>query len=522
MPVDHNNPSSHFDQMKRIHHMVDKWAAQMPDRIVIIDYDAVTFTFSELQAASIEAARCLTSHGVQGGDRMLLIAENSFTAICFILAASRLDCWVVPVNARMSKHELDRVRQHACPSATVFTSQVSTEAARHGEQCGAHEMTGSFGAVHIHASPRSDQEQCHDDPREQVAVLFYTTGTTGDPKGVMLTHGNIMSAGRVSAQVRGCKQHEKLLCVIPVTHVFGFVSIIMASLSVGATMRLMNRFDEAATLQALADGISYFPAVPMMHARIIDYARRNGISKVDAPALKYVSAGGAPLDLDWKQSAEKFYGSTLNNGYGITETSAGVATTLPEKPVKGAGVGPIFPGHEVRIRSTGSNTGSDGDIGEILIRGPSVMKGYYKAPEETAAALDDEGFFHTGDLGQVLPDGTIEVAGRIKELIIRSGFNVYPPEVETALTTHPDVLIAAVIGHPQSDGNEAILAFIEQVPGSVIDEQNLKAHVRDLIAPYKIPTHVFITDDMPRAATGKILKSQLATAYAGLIDSAVL
>ena len=510
--------------------MVDKWAAEMPDRMVIIDYDAAMFTFNDLREASIDAASCLTSHGVEGGDRIMLIAENSFSAICFVLAASRLDCWIVPVNARMSKHELDRVRQHACPSATVFTSRVSVEAARHADQCGAVETAGSFGSVHIHASPQVGQEKCHDDPRDQVAVLFYTTGTTGDPKGVMLTHGNVMSAGRVSAQVRGCKRHDKLLCVIPITHVFGFVSIIMASLSVGATMRLMHRFDEAATLQALADGISYFPAVPMMHARIIEHARRNGISKVDAPALKYVSAGGAPLDLDWKHNAEKFYGSTLNNGYGITETSAGVATTLPGKPVKGAGVGPIMPGHEVRIRpvriglvgdDARSDPETDGDIGEILIRGPSVMKGYYKAPEETSAALDDEGFFLTGDLGRVLPDGTIEVAGRIKELIIRSGFNVYPPEVETALTTHPDVLIAAVIGHPQSDGNEAILAFIEKVPGASLEEQDLKAHVRDLIAPYKVPTHVFMTADMPRAATGKILKSQLATVYADMIDSAV-
>ena len=509
--------------MRRIHDMVDRWAAELPDRTVIVDCDGLTYTFSELRTASLKAADSLKALGVQGGDRVVLVAENSFSAISFVLASSRLDCWIVPVNARMSAHELDRVRAHAMPSATVFSHVVSPEAAKHADQCGAVEATGCFGSVRIEASPGQDQEECHVDADKQVAVLFYTTGTTGDPKGVMLTHANVTSAGRLSAEVRGCTRHDKLLCAIPMTHVFGFVSVIMAALAAGATMQLMDRFDEAATLAALAGGVSYFPAVPMMHARIIEYARHKGISRVDAPALKYVSAGGAPLDLDWKQSAEKFYGLTLNNGYGITETAAGVATTLPGSPVSGAGVGPIFPGHEIRIVPAGGATAEpDGDVGEIWIRGPNVMKGYYKAPIETAAALDSEGFFHTGDLGRVAPDGTIEVVGRIKELIIRSGFNVYPPEVETALTTHRDVLIAAVIGHTQSDGNEAVLAFIEPVPGADICEEEIKDHVRSLIAPYKVPTHIFMAGDMPRAATGKILKSLLAETYADRIASSVV
>lgn len=510
--------------MRRIHELVDRWAAELPDRTVIVDCDDLQYTFSELHNASLKAADCLTTVGVQDGDRIMLVAENSFSAISFVLASSRLNCWVVPVNARMSGHELNRVRAHAMPSASVFTHVVSPDAAKHADDCDAVDATGSFGSVRIQASIGPVQEKCYAAAEEQIAVLFYTTGTTGDPKGVMLTHANVINAGHLSAEVRGCTQHDKLLCAIPITHVFGFVSVMMAALSAGATMQLMDRFDEAMTLAALAGGVSYFPAVPMMHARIIEYARRNGIARVDAPALKYVSAGGASLDLDWKQSAEQFYGLTLNNGYGITETSAGVATTLPGAPDDSAGVGPIFPGHEVRIvpvRSDNSGSGDD-DVGEIWIRGPNIMKGYYKAPAETAAALDGEGFFHTGDLGRLRSDGTLEVVGRIKELIIRSGFNVYPPEVETALTTHENVLIAAVIGHKQSDGNEAVLAFIDPVPGSEICEHDIKDHVRNLIAPYKVPTHIFVANDMPRAATGKILKSRLAETYADRIAASVI
>ena len=501
--------------MKRIHDMADGWARCTPERIAVIDYDGFAYTFADLKSASLAAADCLSALDVKPGDRVMLVAENSFAAISFALAVSRLDAWVVPVNARMTAHEIGRVRDHADPAAIVFTHVVSPEADRHADASGALEATGAFGSVRIEAISGSAQEPVDADPHQQVAVLFYTTGTTGDPKGVMLTHANLLHAGRVSAEVRGCSHDDVVLCAIPMTHVFGFVSVGMAALSAGATMRLMDRFDEEGVLAALAQDVTYFPAVPMMHARIIDHARRNGIEKPDAPKLKYISAGGAPLDLDWKLGAEAFYGLTLNNGYGITETSAGIATTLPQAPVAGTEVGPVMPGHEVRIVPAGS----DGDVGEILIRGANVMKGYYKAAQETAAALDTDGFFHTGDLGRLHPGGTLEIVGRSKELIIRSGFNVYPPEVEAALTTHPSVLIAAVIGHPQADGNEAVLAFIEQVPGAQVCEAELKAHAGRLIAPYKVPSHIFVADDMPRAATGKILKSRLATQYAERIAS---
>lgn len=505
--------------MKRLHDLIDHWAGKLPERTCIIDDDGSAYTFGELHKASVAAAACLAERGATGGDRILLVVENSYSAICFALAASRLDCWITPVNARMSAHEIARVAAHADPAVMIFCHTVSREARNHAGNYSAGPISGPFGSVRIASKQSAQREEVHVDPREQVAALFYTTGTTGPPKGVMLTHFNLLNAGRLSAQVRNCGTEDMVLCTAPLTHVFGFVTIVLGALSAGARLQLMARFDEADVLTALSRGVTYFPAVPMMHARILDYAGRHNIKQVDAPSLKYVSAGSAPLDQNWKRRAEQFYGQTLNNGYGITETSAGIATTLPQSPVRGMGVGPVIPGHEVRIVPALDQSHLDNDIGEVLIRGPNVMKGYYKNPEATSAALDGDGFFHTGDLGRLDLDGTLEIAGRIKELIIRSGFNVYPPEVEAALTTHESVLIAAVIGHQLADANEDVLAFVEPVPGNSIDEQALKTHARRRLAPYKVPTRIFIVASLPKADSGKILKARLAKTFSALINA---
>ena len=506
--------------MKRFHEMADRWADTTPSAVAVIDHDGRKIDYLQLGKASAAAADVLNASGVRRGDRMLLVAENCFSALCFALAASRLDCWLVPVNARMSPDEISRVIGHAEPAVAVLTDAVSPQAAAHAMRLDAEPFAGVFGNVQIARLAAGAAEPVSCDAEDQVAALFYTTGTTGDPKGVMLTHGNLLSAARLSTRVRGCDASDHVLCAVPMTHVFGFVTVSLGAVCVGAGLQFMARFDEQATLTALAQGVTYFPAVPMMHARILEYARDQRIRHPDAPALKYVSAGGAPLDLAWKRDAERFYGLTLNNGYGITETSAGIATTRPEAPLEGTGVGPIMPEHEVRVVPAIDRPAGD-SVGEIWVRGPNIMKGYYKLPDETAAVLDSDGFFHTGDLGSIAPDGTIEILGRSKELIIRSGFNVYPPEVEAALTTHPDVMIAAVIGHRQADGNEAVLAFIECSPARAPGEAELKSHAREHLAPYKVPTRVFAVAEMPRAATGKILKHKLADRYRDLIATSL-
>ena len=229
---------------------------------------------------------------------------------------------------------------------------------------------------------------------------------------------------------------------------------------------------------------------------------------MQAERLRYISSGGAPLDLAWKQKVEAFFGLPLFNGYGMTESTAGIAATKPGATRSDTSVGKMLAGQEIRLDSI--NT--DG-IGEIVIRGPNIMAGYYRNKAETEKVLDADGWLRTGDLGCLDEDGNLQITGRAKELIIRSGFNVYPLEVEAALNQHPDVVQAAVIG-TAANGNEQIVAFIHPLAGSDLNPDDLKSHLAGRLAAYKHPTRWIISDRLPAAPSGKILKARLATAFA--------
>jgi acyl-CoA synthetase (AMP-forming)/AMP-acid ligase II len=245
-----------------------------------------------------------------------------------------------------------------------------------------------------------------------------------------------------------------------------------------------------------------------MFASIIELLDQNN-EKLEAPKLRNLATGGAPLDPDLKKQIEEIFGLQLNNGYGITETSPTISVTTNEYPRTDLSVGFAMPDVEVKIRNPNKES-----IGEILVRGKNIMKGYYREPEMTKNAMTSDGFFKTGDLGYIEPDGSIFVVGRLKELIIRSGFNVYPPEVEAMLTKHPNVYQSAVIGRSVKN-NEEILAFI--LTDGSITEDILKVWLKERLAPYKIPQRIFIIKQFPTAATGKILKHKLLSHFADII-----
>jgi long-chain acyl-CoA synthetase len=249
--------------------------------------------------------------------------------------------------------------------------------------------------------------------------------------------------------------------------------------------------------------------VPAMYARMLALAGERG--GCPAPALRYISSGGAPLDVGLKQRVEALWGLPLHNGYGLTETAPTVSTTDIDNPAGDDSVGPVVPGVELSIRAIEDGRHlSAGDVGEIWIRGPNVMKGYYRDPEATAAAMTPDGFFRSGDLGRMDGDGNLYVVGRLKELIIRSGFNVYPAQVEGVLCQHPDVMLAAVVGRPSPGGaNEDIVAYVQPVRGRNPDEDALGAFVAERLAPYKRPTRYIFMDELPATAAGKVLKARL-------------
>ncbi|CUH81644.1 class I adenylate-forming enzyme family protein [Tropicibacter naphthalenivorans] len=492
--------------MTRIHELIDRNAAQRPDRPAIRDCDGATYTWAEYAALVAEAAALLESYGAAPGERVLIVAENCLALPVLINACSRLGAWAVPINARMSAAEVARIKAHAAPVVTFYCGHISREAQAHAGA--APEVATAFGTLQVEVgSP--DPERVDGDP----AILLYTTGTTGDPKGVMLSHGNLLFAAKASADLRTLTEADHVYGALPLTHVFGVASMLMASAHVGAMVELVTRFDPAKLYQALVNGANVLPAVPQMHALLMAHAEKTGISRLEGARLRYVSSGAAPLDPAWKRKAEAFYGIALQNGYGMTESTAGVSGTRNAIGDPDISVGPPLPGVEVALDHS---LGADADVGEVLTKGPHVMLGYFRNPQATAQTVQD-GWLRTGDLGRIDEAGRLHIVGRAKELIIRGGFNVYPPEVEAALNDHPDIVQTAVIGRA-ANGDEDILAFaVPRAPG-VVSASDLKAFAAERLTGYKRPTHVFIVDALPAAATGKILKHRLLTHFADLVQ----
>ncbi|MCC1493638.1 class I adenylate-forming enzyme family protein [Cognatishimia sp. F0-27] len=489
----------------RWHGLLEPQLAQRPDAPALRDTSGAAWRWVDLDAAVTEMADLLAASGVQQGDRVLIIAENCAAVVAAFYACSRLGAAAVPVNARQTAAEVDRVIAHARPAAILATDHVSQNAADHAERLGAAPVSGRFGTLAFRAA-RGDPEGAGD-----VAAILYTTGTTGTPKGVMLTHDNVRTGGRLSAELRGMRPEDLVYGVLPISHVFGLASVVTAATHAGAPVQLEARFSAAALYEALRAGVTLFSGVPQMHALLMQYTRERGYDTVPSDSLRYVSSGAAPLDPAWKRKAEAFYGVPLQNGYGMTETTAGVSATRNALGDPDTSVGPALPGLEVRIDE--AVQGGGGGIGEILTRGPHVMKGYFRDPEATRAVLDAQGWMHTGDIGRLDEAGRLHVLGRSKELIIHGGFNVFPPEVEAALNDHPEVIQSAVIGRRQA-GDEDVLAFCQVAPGSAVTPEALRAFAAERLAGYKLPARIVLADALPAAPTGKILKHRLLETFA--------
>ena len=489
-----------------VHQLIERpWGATP----ATVDADGTRFSYGDLRGLTGNLTGQLAEHGARAGDRIVLVCENCTSYAVAVMAASRLGAWIVPVNARHSEEELQAIRTHCSARCMIFTAAASSPAARHAAKFGANE-TLALECGDLLVTPCMDgaPEPAGHSPARDVAALLYTTGTTNAPKGVMLTHKNLCWNAEMSARLRGLHSGDLVLGILPGSHIFGFSSTLLAALHAGACTRFVPRCTPELALKALAEGATAMPAVPQMYERILSHLHQSG-EALNAPRLRYISAGGAPLDPDLKRRTEAAFGLTLNNGYGITEAAPGVAATRPESPRNDVSVGPALWGVSLSIDSPDA-----GGVGEIVIQSPGVMKGYYRNPEATAAALPEPGVFRSGDLGRIDPDGAVHVVGRLKELIIRSGFNVYPPEIEAMLTRHRDVLQAAVVPRAVG-GNEEILAFVMARSGA--SEADLANWLRPRLVAYKQPQHIVIVDAFPVAPTGKVLKHKLVTHFATLL-----
>ena len=464
------------------------------------------WSFGDLGQAMDEAGRLLRQLGVGRGDRVMLIGENSLGLAAFILATGELDACAVLENARRAPGEVDTIRQHCEPRAIVYLTEGSDDARAHGQRHGAHwAQLPHCGPLGHSPQPLPSTADPTDGTAADTAVLIYTTGTTGSPKGVMLSHANLLYLSNMMVQLRRVSAADRVYGVLPITHVMGLAGAFGGSLRAGAHLRLVPRFSPAACTQALAEeGITMLQGAPAMFAKLADHARSHPLR---APGLRFIAAGGAPVDAAVKADVEAAFGLPLHNGYGLTECS-GLCWTRLEQPSTSCSVGFPLPGVALQVLDAVGQPVPPGEVGELWARGPNGMKGYYRDPARTAAATRPGGWFNTEDLARIDADGQVHIEGRTKDLIIVGGFNVYPMEVEQALNAHPAVVHSAVVAG-QAAGGEEVVAFVELAQGVALSQADLRGFLAERIAPYKRPRSVWVLPSLPTSPNGKVLKQQL-------------
>ena len=498
---------------ERISDVIQPWAHSAPDQLALVETSG-RCTYRQLAEGVAETRTWLLESGVRPGDRVMLVSENCRRLVATLLATTAVDAWPVLVNARLSPSEVDAIRQHCGARCVLYTTSVSLQAREHARRHEAviHESS-SLGPIAI--SPLNKEVEPEPiDPKitDRVAAVIYTSGTTGLPKGVMLTHRNLLFVAAVSAQIRSLTPDDRLYGILPMSHAVGLSVVLLGSLISGATLYLAHRFDPMAAITTLEkERLTVVLGTPAMFSLLLDYAKMKGWKSLRFPSLRILSSSGAPLQPTVKSQVEELFGIALHNGYGVTECSPNISQAVVGEVRSDTSVGRLLPGVEARLLNAQGQAVGDGEVGELHVRGPNIMKGYYHAPEETSAAIDAEGWFNTRDLAR-LEDGNLFIVGRTKELIVRFGLNVYPAEVEAVLNAHPAVARSAVVGRSVegTKGDEEVIAFVQLKPGCALAESKLAQHAAQHLAPYKRPSQILLVSAMPLTPTGKVVKAELA------------
>jgi long-chain acyl-CoA synthetase len=438
--------------------------------------------YAELDRAAAHVAQRLAAEGIRPGDRVALMVPNVPEFVAAYYGILRAGAIVVPLDVDLKRDELRALLADAGASLLI---------AWRGLLRAPNDSTWLVapGSFFDDGAPAAEPAAAVERDGDDTAVIVYTSGTTGQPKGAQLTHDNLTSNARATARLFGFGPNDAVLGALPLAHAFGQTCTLNAAMLTGARLVLAPQF-------APLDGVTVLVGVPSMYARLVA-----GGGPLRTPNLRMCICGGAPLAPELLAACERAMATRLLEGYGLTETSPVASFNLPSEPPRPGSIGTPIEGVEMRLRDV-----SVEGVGEIVVRGPNVMKGYWNRPEETRAVLSDDGWLRTGDVARVDEDGAFWIVGRTKDLIIRDGRNVHPREIEDVLHGHPDVLEAAVLGVPDPLLGEEVVACVVVAQGASITEEELREYVRDRVAESKYPRRVWFAAALPHAGSGKLLK----------------
>ncbi|NUP50350.1 MAG: long-chain fatty acid--CoA ligase [Catenulispora sp.] len=506
--------------------LLETTARDLPDRDALVLGD-LRLTYAQVEAAANQVAGALAAGGVGPGDRVALSCPNlPFFPIVYF-GALKAGATIVPLNVLLTEREIAYHLEDS--GAVAYFCFEGTPALPMGKagQAAFEAVPGCQLFVLITAGAdepgpgvttlaefTAGQPPVFDTVQTQetdTAVILYTSGTTGRPKGAELTHSNMVQNAMMVSRMFGVHEDDVHLVTLPLFHSFGQTVQQNYGLSSGATLVLMPRFDPDAAFGLMErEGVTFFAGVPTMYWALLHSEKADTFDLHQIAAnLRLCVSGGSALPMEVLKQFEERFDVPILEGYGLSETSPVATFSRLDRPRKPGSIGLPCWGVEVDVvRPDGTRCDTD-EPGEVVIRGHNVMKGYLGRPEATAEAVDANGWFHSGDVGRRDADGYLYIVDRTKDMIIRGGFNVYPREVEEVLMTHPAVSLAAVVGVPHASHGEEVKAFVIRNPDSDITEDELVAWAKEMMAAYKYPRIVEFRDQLPMTATGKILKREL-------------
>jgi len=469
--------------------------------------DGLVLSYSQLWDTAGRVTSLLSSLGIVPGDRVAVMLPNVPAFPIAFYGALGAGAVVVPVNPLLKSREVAYYLRDSGATVLFAWHTAAGEAGKAAAETGARvvEVTEpSLSALLADFAPVPEGVGRADDDD---AVILYTSGTTGRPKGAELTHASLTRNAELTAtNLLNAGPGHVIMGCLPLFHSFGLTCGLNVAIVSGSTLTLLPRFDPGKALEIIArDEVTIFEGVPTMYAAMLNDPAS---AQADTSSLRVCISGGAAMPVQIMRGFEQAFGCVILEGYGLSETSPVASFNHPDKVRKPGSIGTPIAGVQMRVVDAGGTELPAGEVGEVVIAGHNIMKGYWRKPEATAEAITN-GWFRTGDLGRVDEDGYFYIVDRKKDMIIRGGFNVYPREVEEVLYEHPAVAEVAVVGIPHDELGEEVGAAVTLKPGATATPAELRAFAREQMAPYKYPRYVWLVPDLPKGPTGKILRREV-------------